>query len=63
MFGDTLGMFSDGFGRVLRKSSEGVEKIMIFKNVREYFSRVGGKKLSIFSLLPDQNIKNEISIF
>ena len=36
--GSGLGMFSDGFGMVLKKMSDGVAKINIFKNGREYFS-------------------------
>ena len=38
--GSGLGTFSDGFGRVLKKMSDGVgwgRKMKIIKNVREYF--------------------------
>ena len=36
--GSGLGTFSDRFGRVLGKMSDGVEQNENFKNVREYFS-------------------------
>ena len=46
--GSGLGMFSDGFGMVLEKMSDGVEKIKIFKNGREYFFRSRGIKNTYF---------------
>ena len=57
-FGNVFGWVWDSFEDKFRK----FRKVEIFKNAREYLSRVGHEKLSILSLLPDQNIKkNEIS--
>ena len=47
--GSALGMFSDRFGRVSRKSSDGVGRsrtIMILESVWEYFSCVGPLEIS-----------------
>ena len=60
MFGDTLGMFSDGFGMVLRKSFEEATKKInhnFQKHVWEYFSCVGLPKTIMFSLFPDRKYK------
>ena len=41
VFGSTVGMFSDGFGRGWRKSVEEVEKNKFFEKAREYFPASG----------------------
>ena len=45
--GSALGTFSDRFGMVLEKMSDGVEKTIIFKNGREYFSCVGRTQIKV----------------
>ena len=57
VFGSTVGMFSDGFGRGWGKSVEEVEKISFFKKVWEYFSRIGLPLTSILGLFPEENIR------
>ena len=47
--GSGLGTFSDGFGMVWEKMSDGVD--FFFKNDREYFSCIGLYKNNIFSLI------------
>ena len=56
--GSGLGTFSDGFGMVLGKMSDGVEKKIICKNGREYCSCVGLFQNIIFRLSPAKKYRN-----
>ena len=53
--GSGLGTFSDGFGMVLKKVSDGVKKNI--KHDREYFSCIGLFKNNMFSRSPANNIE------
>jgi len=54
--GNSLGTFSDGFGMVLKNVGWG-RTFTIFKNDREYVSRVGLFKNNMCRLSPAKNIE------
>ena len=57
MFGDTVGTFSDGFGRVSEKSSEEVEKITFSKMSGCIFPASGCPKQSFGAYSRRKNVK------
>ena len=57
MLGDVLAYFGDLFGWVwdsFEEKPQKCRKVEIFKNAREYFSRIGALKISIVTLFPAQ---------
>ena len=59
--GSGLGTFSDGFGMVLEKMSDGVEKLKFSKMAGSIF-RGRGIEDTHFYAIPDENLENfEIS--
>ena len=62
MFGSTLGMFSDGFGMVSRKSSEEVNKNDIFKKCLGVFFLSRAAQNNYFGAVPGQKISGNLKI-